>query len=201
MSREAVLKYSAEKENLEKEISGLVDYLTSPGMPGLKGSLVDSEGFPLPGVDLYQIRQARNRYNILNNDYTSLMHKIEAELHSYFGNPETQSSNPRSHEPISLEIGLNDSPIPFAEIIEVTPGSPAQVGGLRIHDKVVGFGSINYTNHSFLSTLASFVRENEGKQIRVSLLRDADNALVTLQVTPQRWDGTGILGCRFRPLN
>lgn len=56
-----------------KEIEEIVDYLTQPGMPGLKGPLVDSEGFPLNNVDLYSVRQMRQRYNILNNDYSTIM--------------------------------------------------------------------------------------------------------------------------------
>ena len=200
MSREQVLKYAEEKEKLEKEIEQLVLFLTGPNMPGLKGSLVDSEGFPLPNLDIYQIRQARQRYNILNNDYTSLMQKIETELHSYFGNPET-SNKKRLEEniPIKIEIGLNDSPVAFAEVTEISAGSPAFASGLNVNDKIVKFGRINYTNHEALTNLASFVRENEGNAIKVLILREASE--VTLTIVPQRWEGPGILGCRFKPLN
>lgn len=37
------------------------EYLESPGMPGVKGSLVDNEGFPLANIDLFEVRKLRNR--------------------------------------------------------------------------------------------------------------------------------------------
>ena len=201
MSREKVLKYAEEKEKIEREMKEIVEYLSGPGMPGVKGSLVDAEGFPLSGVDLYQIRQARQRHNILNTDYTCLMSKIEAELHSYFGNSESVNNIIKEDVPIRIEIGLNDTPVPFAEISEITEGSPAHTAGLIVHDKVISFGNINYTNHNALNNLASFVRENEGNQIRIAVLKPSENRVVTLNITPQRWSGAGILGCRLKPLN
>ena len=201
MSREVVLKLSEEKEKIEKEIKDLVDYLCGPDMPGIKGSLTDSEGFPLAGVDLYRIRQSRQRYNILNNDYTAVMQKIESEIHAYFGSPDTFASKNISEQPIRLEVGLNDNPIPFAEISEVTELSPAYNAGLRIGDKIIAFGLVNYANHDALNGLSRFVRESEGKRVKIKVLKPLDNSLVDLVVTPMRWEGTGILGCRFKPLN
>ena len=37
------------------------EYLTQPGMPGVKGNLVDEEGFPRNDIDLIEIRRMRNR--------------------------------------------------------------------------------------------------------------------------------------------
>jgi 26S proteasome regulatory subunit N4 len=201
MSRDAVIKYSQEKEKIEKEIEDICKFLTGPGMPGLKGSLIDSEGFPLSGIDLYQIRQARQRYNVLNNDYTVLMNKIEAELHSYFGNSESVNAKVTQEVPVRVQVGLNDSPVAFAEITEVTQASPASIAGFVPRDRIVKFGNVNYTNHNQLNSLADFVRANEGNQIKVLVLRGPENSQVTLNVTPQKWDGPGILGCRFRPIN
>ena len=53
-------------------------------MPGLKGPLVDSEGFPRADVDLHQIRSMRGRIAVLNTDLSATMKRIEnglAELH------------------------------------------------------------------------------------------------------------------------
>ncbi|OMJ96291.1 hypothetical protein SteCoe_16 [Stentor coeruleus] len=201
MSREQVLRYSDDRDKIEKEIVSLVEYLTAPGMPGLKGSLVDAEGFPLAGVDLYQVRQARQKYAMLNNDYTALMQKIESELHAFFGNPENRLSRPEVRIPVQIEIGTSDSPISFAEITEVAPESPAFNAGFIISDRIVSFGPINFSNHNNLSGLVNYVKDNEGKSIRVLVLRAPDNRQVTLNIIPQKWTGAGIMGCRFKPIN
>lgn len=50
-----------EKDDIEKAIMDITEYLTAPGMPGLKGNLVDEEGFPRADLDLFDIRKMRNR--------------------------------------------------------------------------------------------------------------------------------------------
>jgi 26S proteasome non-ATPase regulatory subunit 9 len=82
MSRETILEYDAQRTAIELEINGILEYLNGPGMPGLHNPLVDSEGFPLPDIDLYRVREMRNRWHVLNTDYTEIMNKMEAELHS-----------------------------------------------------------------------------------------------------------------------
>lgn len=198
MSRESILQLSIQKENLENEIKSLVEYLTAPGMPGLKGPLIDHEGFPRGDLDLYSIRQARQKFITLNNDHTALMNRIESELHSYFGN---QSSVPiESHKPIESEVAvsLQDNPVPFAEITEVSPGSPAESAGLKVSDRLVSFGPINYLNSNQLLGLQEFVKHAEGTEVRVSLLRSG--IFISLILKPARWTGNGTIGCRFRPI-
>ncbi len=40
------------QKEIEEEIFALSECLTAPGMPGLKGNLVDSEGFPRADIDI-----------------------------------------------------------------------------------------------------------------------------------------------------
>lgn len=61
ISREYLLELDGKKIKLEEEIQQLSDYLNGEGMPGVSGSLIDEEGFPLSGVDLLAIRTARNK--------------------------------------------------------------------------------------------------------------------------------------------
>ena len=47
------------------------------GMPGVSGPLVDDEGFPRGDIDLYAVRQARNKYVCAQTDHIEIMRKIE----------------------------------------------------------------------------------------------------------------------------
>lgn len=50
------------KDEIEKEIKELVEYLNSSGF-GLSGNLVDKDGFPLSDVEkILSIRNARNKF-------------------------------------------------------------------------------------------------------------------------------------------
>lgn len=198
MSREKVMQYSEERDKLEKEIKALVEYLNGPGMPGIQGSLVDSEGFPLSGVDLYSVRQARQKFNCLNNDYTELMNKIEAELHAYYGNQASSETRVRESAPVQVSLTTHDKPVAFAEISEVSEGSPAALAGLQVQDKIVNFGPVNYLNSNSLRGLQEFVKDCEGTEVPVGLIRG--NEVFRLVIRPAKWAGNGVIGCRFRPV-
>lgn len=60
-TREQLLKLDKQRTAMEHEIFELTDYLTGEGMPGVKGSLIDREGFPIPNVDHMAIRTARHK--------------------------------------------------------------------------------------------------------------------------------------------
>ena len=198
MSRELILQLSIQKENLENEIKSLVEYLTAPGMPGLKGPLVDPEGFPRGDLDLYAIRSARQKFITLNNDHTALMNKIESQLHSYFGNHSNEPNESAVPVQCEVAVGLQDRPVAFAEITEVSQGSPAESAGLKVFDRLVTFGSVNYLNSNQLAGLQEFVKHAEGTEVRVSMLRG--EIFISLVMRPQRWAGSGIIGCRFRAI-
>ena len=42
-------------------------------MPGVKGSLVDAEGFPRADIDLFEVRKLRNRLACLQTDHCNIM--------------------------------------------------------------------------------------------------------------------------------
>lgn len=50
-----------EKQAIENELIQLTEFLTKEGGPGLTGGLIDSEGFPIAGIDIITIRGMRNR--------------------------------------------------------------------------------------------------------------------------------------------
>lgn len=55
--RDRIKALYAERSSMETEMAEIAQRLSGPGMPGLRGSLVDAEGFPMPGVDLYAVRE------------------------------------------------------------------------------------------------------------------------------------------------
>ena len=58
--QQILLLLNKKREEIEQEIAGINDYLLSPqpsgAVPGLKGGLIDSEGFPRADLDIHQIR-------------------------------------------------------------------------------------------------------------------------------------------------
>ena len=42
--------------------------------------MVDKEGFPLAGVDIYSVRTMRNKLIYMKNDHSKLMTQIDKEL-------------------------------------------------------------------------------------------------------------------------
>jgi len=60
-TREYLLELDKKRLEMEKEIFEFTDFLTAEGMPGVKGSLIDREGFPLPNIDHMAVRTARNK--------------------------------------------------------------------------------------------------------------------------------------------
>ena len=82
---EQLRKLDTERKAYETEIVALCEVLDAPGMPGMHGKLIDNEGFPIPDVDLHQVKSMRGRIAYLNTDLSGAMKQIEtllAELHS-----------------------------------------------------------------------------------------------------------------------
>ena len=69
------------QKEIEDEIIALSECLTAPGMPGMKGNLVDSEGFPRADIDIPQVRSMRGRVACLQTDLSAVMKQIEQGLH------------------------------------------------------------------------------------------------------------------------
>jgi 26S proteasome non-ATPase regulatory subunit 9 len=83
--RERALELMESKDSIEAEITALAEDLSSPGAEGappagIKGSLVDNEGFPRADIDCYAVRNKRQRLNCLQTDHRQLMKQIEEAL-------------------------------------------------------------------------------------------------------------------------
>ena len=55
ISRDYLLGLDKQRLKLEDEIMQLTNFLNSEGMPGVDGSLIDREGFPIANVNLIVI--------------------------------------------------------------------------------------------------------------------------------------------------
>jgi 26S proteasome non-ATPase regulatory subunit 9 len=69
--REELKVLIAQRDLLELEAEAISSELLSTGPngeppAGIKGNLVDSEGFPRGDIDIYSVRNKRNRLNVIN---------------------------------------------------------------------------------------------------------------------------------------
>ena len=84
-TRALITRLYDEREAMEKEMAAISARLSRDGAPGMRGALVDDEGFPIPDVDLYAVRADRGRYATLRNDHDDITDAIEramASLHA-----------------------------------------------------------------------------------------------------------------------
>lgn len=100
------------------------------------------------------------------------MNKVEQGLHARFANLQSLQSHPPqtfvvpSQAPATVEDDATPSTsvlqTPFAKINSVAEGSPAEQAGLRVGDKIYGFGGVDWTNHQNLEKVSEAVRRNAG---------------------------------------
>ena len=88
---------------------------------------------------------------------------------------------------------------PFAEIDEVTEGSPAEAAGIKVGDLMVSFGRVTAQTPNVLQAVASALAASEGKPIETSVLRNGVGEM-KLTLVPKQWAGRGLLGCHLQPL-
>jgi 26S proteasome non-ATPase regulatory subunit 9 len=219
--RDRVKALYAERETLESEMASISERLSAPGAPGLRGALVDREGFPIPGVDLYAVRADRGRYATLRNDHVALTAEVEraiADLHASAPSSSgrhADASAPAASAPAAPEPAAPSRPpvvvaapppgsspgIPFAIIDDVTPGSPAHDAGLAVGDRVLAFGGVTAERNPSSDPLpAVAARLAACENVPVPALVIRRGARVEVQVTPRRWGGRGLLGCHMRPV-
>ncbi|XP_022910737.1 26S proteasome non-ATPase regulatory subunit 9 [Onthophagus taurus] len=190
--REDVLKLMQQKDKIESEIQELTSILTKNGV-GMSDPLVDTEGFPLNNIDIYQVRHARHQIICLQNDHKAIMKQIEQGLHGYYSSAQNGTPSREVEQGQHNVAAIEQHRTPFAKVTTVSDGSPADIAGLQVDDFVVEFGSINSTNFTNITDIANVVRHSEGHQLRIKLKR-GDRFIVT-QLLPKLWAGQGLLGC------
>lgn len=198
-TRAKLLELDRRRKSLEEELKAHLDVLKSNGV-GMDEPLVDSEDFPRNDIDVYQVRHARSRVNRLRNDLKAIMAQIESGVQDFHEKSRTEGNGTNC---VSNRVVL---PPCFAAIDLVTEGSPAQQDGLKVGDRVAVFGSVNADNFGALSDVGREVRQNQGREVRVKVVRnwtedEPDKAEVAVvKLVPREWSGRGLLGCNIVPL-
>nr|CAG8478797.1 7530_t:CDS:2 [Entrophospora candida] len=186
----------SQKEEIENQLDDLEKVLKSQGI-GMTEQLVDHEGFPRSDIDIVTVRTARAKIIALRNDHKAVMSEIEKALHAIHAENKANK----------LVEGNNDEsigkPKPFAIVNAVAPDSPAKEAGLIKGDRIIRFGYIHSNNNQNLNALNSFVTENVGKNIGITVERGETHSsqLIVLHLTPRHgWGGKGLLGCHILPI-
>jgi len=208
--KQTLQELSAQKENLEAELSALSSVLDSHGV-NMNTGLTTFDGFPRADIDVAQIRTTRARIIRLKNDHKALMAKLEEAVHEHFAAGKSAESLPAanttrsvagpSSEPAAGNAQSFTSAIepPFAKVNTVVANSPADTAGMKAGDRVTRFGYVDWTNHERLGKVAQVVQNNENQTILVKVLREGQ--MVQLELTPRRdWGGRGLLGCHLVPV-
>ena len=189
-TREHVMSLMARKESLEAEIKALYEVLASQNV-GMDSALVDEEGYPRADVDVYQVRHARHDIRCKENDLKSLMKEIEAGLHSLHSQAkETVMEVEKSKTETAV--------LPFARVMVVVNGSPADTAGVKQGDLVCRFGSVTKDNFKQLKNISDVAEASRGRNVDVIVLRD--NTTVRLRLQPGPWHGAGLIGFKIRPV-
>jgi 26S proteasome non-ATPase regulatory subunit 9 len=121
MTQQDVLELMSKRKEIENQIHQQEAILRSNNIT-LKEPLIDKEGFPIPDVDLYTVRDARANLIRLGNDYKAITKEIELGLHSIHG-----------QQPMTPQLAI----VPFARCDAIEPSSPAYLDGLRTGDALL----------------------------------------------------------------
>lgn len=153
----------AKKDSIEAEIKAHQETLELQGGVGMRGALVDAEGFPRADIDVFAVRSARNKIICLRNDHEAVMVLIERRLHEIHA--EARRKKSESGEEVGVAGGgasrQEAAPKGFVRVDSVLEGSPAATAGLREGDLVLEFGSVHTSNFSGLSNIATVVQHSQ----------------------------------------
>jgi hypothetical protein len=219
--RSSALALHAERNALEGRLLALLEALG----PLASGPLVDAEGFPVSGVDLYAVAAQRQEVARLRTDVAKKSQELEAALLSVHaaaaprggggggggaaGSAAAVGSEATGGTAGAVAIGADggggaaSAPASCLAVLgEVTAGGPAAEGGLQPGDYVVAWdglaaGGGGGGSPAGLHDLALSARAcaQQGRPLRLKVLRAG--AERALEVRPGAWAGEGILGCRL----
>jgi 26S proteasome non-ATPase regulatory subunit 9 len=222
------------REALEIEAECITQELTSHGLngekpAGIKDSLIDSEGFPRGDIDIYNVKNKRQRLAVINTDYKALMKEIETLLIEIYSDGLLQSTEEKSskqknhqhqqqHQQHNQEDILNQQSMSsmtvsssttvfniyknkkcIAVLDEILMGSPSEQSGLKNGDELISFGGIDIDTVDPISKIPPMVRENVDKTIDLVVKRKEE--LINISLIPKLWRGNGLLGCHLAPRN
>lgn len=183
------------KDDVENQLHLLFDLLQNKYGFDMEMPLLTSDGFPRGDVDVVSIRLIRVKIIRLRNDHRYLLSLLESKLIEQFQSP--QQNLPTTIQDSEEKVESN---IPFAIVEEVISGSPAELAGIKLGDKIVVFdNTIHAGNHDKLTKVISRVQSNIDKTISIDILRQQNIEQINLTPT-NNWPGRGVLGCKILPI-
>lgn len=201
------------KAEIEEQIKEYNDVLIRENNIGMTGELIDKEGYPRSDIDIYKVRLARQQINRLKNDYNALLVEIEQELvniHSKF-KENKPSDFVEKKMPVSNDEIINHKA--FAIVKQVDHNSPAYEAGIKEGDEIIQFGPFTHANtQKSLVEIGEHVRKCENKIVLLKISRNANEThgdqttngnnktKVIIKLTPKKWSGHGLLGCKIFPI-
>ncbi|WKY07743.1 hypothetical protein Q1695_007314 [Nippostrongylus brasiliensis] len=223
-AKEEAKRLIAKRDKLDAEIEENLEILRKNDST-MDSPLVDNEGFPFSHIDVYSVRQARHRIICLRNDRKALTDEIERAIQQTHAevkmrksgsgseseetnwpvisnkqrhvNINRQDANRRPCDPAPSPPVHRTSNKPFIKVTTVYPNSPAFEGGLRADDMIIQYGNLHAGNFHDMKEVSATTAKYEGLKLRVTVLRNG--RAVRLEIHPQRWSGSGILGCGIVP--
>ena len=157
------------KQVIEDELDVVGNTLSSKmhANVGLNKSLVDSEGFPLPGIDHHEVRALRNKFAILNTDLKTVCDRIEECLHEIHATARLTGE---------VKPGDRRVLIPFGRVDVIITGSAADDSGMLVGDRITKFGPLSCFSeetvaHCFDSIPGVVRHLVPGEHIEVKVLR------------------------------
>ncbi|KAL8436203.1 hypothetical protein ACSSS7_001933 [Eimeria intestinalis] len=208
-----------ERERLSGQMEALSSFLTAEGMPGLRGQLVDEEGFPRADIDVYAVREARHRLACLQTDYRNVQRRLEELLFRMHASSSTSSAKETPQQPPSPasrqeeKRADEDAPPPLHEGL-VCGDKILRLGSLRLpsaQDAAYGHTSGSANNGNVDSVPSSTMTVSELFRLlpgeverhedeRMPVVVERRNRVLSLWLTPCQWAGRGLLGCHLKPI-
>lgn len=105
----------------------------------------------------------------------------------------SQSSSSSGRSSINTEQEADQKPILIVTC--VSSSSPAEACGMRPDDKILEFGSINFTNFKELKQISELTMHRKNEQILLKVKRN--DRIQNLTLIPKEWSGRGLLGCNI----
>ena len=201
-----LLSLGKKQKKIEHNLEESYKILTTPTEqfpkpPGLKGNLIDKDGFPRSDIDVHGVRIIRNERARTQTDYKHIMNEIEETLHCMHGymeelkllgvdvdrvlssqaagRPKTDagdSDRRNDHEGTKHDSSISleqnvEGLIPFAEVRSVASGSPSAEAGMRSGDLILSVGHIHGSNHRNLQAVGDLVRSSANRPLPLHVLR------------------------------
>ena len=124
------------------------------------------------------------------------MKDIETGLHSLHSQARETTAMDCSND--NSDNVTSEAAEPFAKVLVVVSGSPADKAGIKQGDLISRFGSVDKKNFSQLKNISDVAESSRNRVVEVLVVRGGDEK--KLKLTPSTWSGAGLIGFKIRPI-